>query len=301
MANKEIADLTAAGTLDGTEIRHIVQGGNSRKETVLQSLTPSLSAANQASVRSAFSAALKGHIHGLTLSNNSTDATNDIDIAAGEAASTETNPVLMVLASALTKRLDAAWAVGTGNGGLDTGTIADTTYYVWLIQRSDTGVVDALFSVSATSPTMPANYDRKRRIGAIIRVSGAILPFRQVGDEFTLKDIVSNSGTVTLSSTSALVTLRCPPNMLAKIQARVSGPVATWSFTITETWQTDAAASAINASLAGRSDGSTYAGDAAGQFLYFADASSQIRVVSSASSGTYTIATLGWTDTRGAN
>src|SRR5690606_22933061 len=49
---------------------------------------------------------LRGHIYGLTLSNNTTDATNDIDIAAGEAASDGSDPVLMVLASALTKRLD---------------------------------------------------------------------------------------------------------------------------------------------------------------------------------------------------
>jgi len=83
----------------------------------------------------------------------------------------------MVLSSAITKRLDAAWAVGSGNGGLDTGTIANTTYHVWLIQRSDTGVVDALFSTSLTSPTMPTNYDRKRRIGIIVRSAGAILPF----------------------------------------------------------------------------------------------------------------------------
>lgn len=133
----------------------------------------SLSASERSQARSNISAALKGHIDGLTLSNNSTDATNDIDIAAGEAASTETNPVLMVLASALTKRLDASWAVGTGNGGLDTGSVANAKYYVWLIRRSDTGVVDALFSTSNSSPTMPTNYDQKRLIGSFARVSGA--------------------------------------------------------------------------------------------------------------------------------
>lgn len=156
----------------------------------------SLSAAAQAQGRANVSAALKGQIHGLRLSNNTTDATNDIDIGAGEAASTETNPVLMVLASSLTKRLDAAWAVGTGNGGLDTGAIANAVYYVWLIGRSDTGVVDALFSTSATSPTMPANYDRKRRIGAIARISGAIAPFLQVDDTFYFRAPVEayNSG-----------------------------------------------------------------------------------------------------------
>ena len=109
----------------------------------------------------------QNYITGLTLSNNATDATNDIDIAIGSARDS-TNAADIVLASALVKRLDAAWAVGTNQGGLDTGSIANGTYHVWLIQRSDTGVEDVLFSTSATAPTMPANYDYKRRIGSIL-------------------------------------------------------------------------------------------------------------------------------------
>lgn len=35
MANKTIAELTAAAALDGTELLHLVQGGNSRKATAL--------------------------------------------------------------------------------------------------------------------------------------------------------------------------------------------------------------------------------------------------------------------------
>ena len=135
-----------------------------------------------------------GHLFGLTLSNNGTDATNDIDIAIGSAASGDTVPAMMVLSTAITKRLDAVWAVGTGNGGLDTGSIANDVYHIWLIMRSDTGVVDALFSASATSPTMPTSYDKKRRIGSMIRASAAILPFRQNGDIFQLvTDIAERS------------------------------------------------------------------------------------------------------------
>jgi len=151
----------------------------------------------------------KGHLHGLTLSNNGADATNDIDIAAGECRDS-TGAEDMTLASALTKRLDAAWAVGTGNGGLDTGSIGNNTYFVWLIKRSDTGVVDALFSLSASSPTMPTNYDYKRRIGCIIRSSGTILAFIQDGDKFMLKSPV-NSVNATNPGTSAVTrTLNTP-------------------------------------------------------------------------------------------
>lgn len=174
-----------------------------------------LTAAQQAQARTNVSAAIKGHIYGLTLSNNAIDATNDIDIAAGEAASAETDPVLMVLASSLTKRLDAAWAVGSGNGGLDTGSIGNATYHVWLIQRSDTGVVDALFSLSATAPTMPANYDRKRRIGSIIRSGGTILGFSQNGDTFILNVGVNNRSS-TAAQASTLLALTVPTGVVVQ-------------------------------------------------------------------------------------
>jgi hypothetical protein len=43
MADKQVADLTAASALDGTEILHLVQGGNSRKATGAQVKTYSTS------------------------------------------------------------------------------------------------------------------------------------------------------------------------------------------------------------------------------------------------------------------
>lgn len=115
---------------------------------------------------------LQGYSTGLALTTNVTDATNDVDIAIGAAASDVSPYYLMQLTSALTKRLDASWAVGTNQGGLDTGAVGNNTYYIWLIQRSDTGVVDVLFSLSSTAPTMPANYDRKRLLGLLVRSSG---------------------------------------------------------------------------------------------------------------------------------
>lgn len=116
-------------------------------------------------------------IQGLTYANNGTDATNDIDIAVGGAMDS-TSARMMVLGSALTKRLDAVWAVGTNQGGLDTGSASDTDYFIWLINRSDTDVTDVLFSTSATAPTMPTNYNYKRLIGWFKRVSGAIVAFK---------------------------------------------------------------------------------------------------------------------------
>lgn len=116
------------------------------------------------------------HISGLTYSNNGSDATNDIDISSGTCRDA-TNAIDMALVATLTKRLDAGWAVGTNQGGLDTGSIGNSDYYIWLIARTDTGVVDVLFSLSSTAPTMPANYTMKRLIGWFKRVGGSIVAF----------------------------------------------------------------------------------------------------------------------------
>ncbi len=166
---------------------------------------------------------LRGYIAGLTLANNASDAVNDIDIAPGIATAGDQTAILK-LASSLTKRLDAAWTAGTGNGGLDTGSIANTTYHVWLIQRSDTGIVDALFSASASSPTMPANYDRKRRIGSIIRSSGAILAFSQSGDQFLWKSPPMDWNVTNPGTASATRTLTVPSGI------QVVATVTSWMF-----------------------------------------------------------------------
>lgn len=258
----------------------------------------SLTSSQQTQARSNIGAALRGQIFGLTLSNNATDAVNDIDIAVGEAASTETSPVLMVLSSVLTKRLDAAWAVGSGNGGLDTGSITNATYHVWLIQRSDTGVVDALFSTSATSPTMPSGYDRKRRIGSIIRSGGTILAFTQRGDNFDFVSGVNNrNDTAALAST--LITLTVP-----------SGIVVAPKIAITQ--QQNAAgnsqtrvASAGESVFAGTSTAAAFEIDSV--FIeggIFTNTSSQIQFAVTITGGSLNLnilVTKGWIDNRGAS
>lgn len=125
-------------------------------------------------------------IYGLTMSNNATDATNDIDISIGGAISS--NGVQMALSSGLTKKLDAAWTAGTNQGGLDTGTIANATYHLWLIRKDSDGSLDVLFSLSSTTPTMPSGYSEKCLIGRIIRTSGAIALFKQIGRHIKLKE-----------------------------------------------------------------------------------------------------------------
>lgn len=123
------------------------------------------------------------YVRGLTLSNNSTDANNDIDIAAGRARG---NSVVVANAATLTKRLDASWTEGTNQGGLDTGSKANsTTYHVHAIRKDTDGTFDALFSTSVGSPTMPSGWTRVQRLGSVMTDgSGNIRAFIQDGNVF---------------------------------------------------------------------------------------------------------------------
>ncbi|MCI0555905.1 MAG: hypothetical protein L0287_33600, partial [Anaerolineae bacterium] len=117
-----------------------------------------------------------GHISGLIWSQNGADAVNDVDITSGSAIDLSKSAAdrrLMVLTTTLTKQIDAAWAVGTNQGMLDSGAIGDNPYFLWLIYRSDTGVTDVLASLSSTAPTMPTSYDHKRLIGYLTRGGGS--------------------------------------------------------------------------------------------------------------------------------
>lgn len=146
-------------------------------------------------------------ISGLTYANNSGDATNDIDVAAGTCRDA-TDAMDMVLASTVTKQSDVAWAVGTGNGGLDTGAVGNSDYYIWLIKRSDTGVVDALYSLSSTAPTMPTNYDYKRLIGFVKRVGGTIVAFHSYETEGGGLEFNWDAPTLDVNQANALTTSR---------------------------------------------------------------------------------------------
>ena len=174
----------------------------------------------------------RDYIAGLICSNG-TDTDHDIDIAVGEARDASDTEDL-VLSATLTKQIDAAWAVGDDAGGLDTGSVANTTLYaVWLIKRTDTDVVDALFSTSFTSPTMPTNYDKKRLIGTVKTDGSAnIISFQQVGDYFrylggAIEDV--NDSTIT-SVTWETGTLSVPPHAIAQFYGQAQNVTSTSDF-----------------------------------------------------------------------
>lgn len=143
---------------------------------------------------------LQGYYFGLALTT-AADAANDITVATGSAAADTANYDLMQLTSAITKQIDAAWAVGNNAGGLDTGSVGNNTYYIWLIRRPDTGVVDVLYSLSSTAPTMPTNYTQKRLVGRLTRVSATNGPPGSLND---LNPLGLKYGTLITASTAAI-------------------------------------------------------------------------------------------------
>lgn len=160
-----------------------------------------------------------GELWGMTLSNNVSDATNDIDIAAGFAAD-RNNLSRIILPSALTKRLDANWAAGTNQGMRYSGaSIANTSYGIFAGSKAGSADPDVYAYPGMSEPTAlaawqaetgGASYVNIRRVGAIIRAGGTILAFTQVGDEFRLVAEVVDRSSTALSSSWAQLTLSVP-------------------------------------------------------------------------------------------
>lgn len=271
-ATGDVEELTPAGALE-------ISGGN------LTAIIP------------------RGFIAGLTMSTAGSSTT--MSIAAGMAADS-TNAVFLSLASAISKTT-SAWAVGTGNGGLDTGSIATSTWYhFYLIRRPDTGVVDVVFSLSASSPTLPTNYTQYRRIGSG-RTNGSSqwTSFVQDGDLFqwaspTLDIDVTNPGTSAVSR-----------QLLVPTGVRVGAIFNYGAYDPTNANQvgayfsdlstTDLAASATAAPLITSASAGTNNNGGYAKLEIMTNTSAQVRsrMTFSGSTSVLKMATLGWRDSRG--
>lgn len=233
----------------------------------------------------------------VVLSNNVTDAVNDINFSAGVAFSADATHWPMV-ASALIKRLDAAWAVGTNQGGrMSAAAIGDTTYHCYMIRRPDTGVVDFGFDVSATAPTMPANYTQYKRVGSIIRSGGAILGFQHVGNKFTLNAAFSvRSNTAALAA--SLLTFAVPGGIQVEPLITFAVAVNVNSTGSTSLGSASAGTVTSNVALLSSSVSVTTITPVMGGFL--TNTAQQLYVSVSIPAGTlaaHTTSNIGWIDT----
>lgn len=225
------------------------------------------------------------------IQNNVSDTNNDID-------------VLLDGAAVVTKRLDAAWAVGTNQGGLDTGSKAiNSSYHLYLIRRNSDGVQDALFSGSATAPTIPSGWTKVRVLGAVTtNGSGNIRQFIQAGDYFELLVPELEANGFANGTTPNLRTLAGIPHgvkMVAKIY--IEGSNSTSQGGYLNAWDADLGVSvtttgALYAAVV-RHSGAPLAGTVVDVLT---SAAGQIYTNDNAASGTSTLLmnTKGWFDPR---
>lgn len=241
----------------------------------------------------------RNYIAGCTLSTAGSSAT--MSIAAGQATDS-TNAVVMSF-SAINKTT-SAWAVGSGNGGLDTGVIANGTwYYFYVIRRPDTGVVDIVFSTNSSTPTLPANYTQYRYIGAAITNGSAQwVLFIQDGDDFMWATPILD---FTGAGSAAAALLTCTvPRKRVKAHFNLAGFGSggnSYAIYLSDPSAADLAPSQTVAPLA--SAGVQAAGvNAISQnpASCYTNTSAQVRHREINTQNVY-ITTLGWTDSRGKN
>lgn len=244
------------------------------------------------------------YIGGLVASNDQTTPNTVIDTTAG-AATSDDNLVMMKL-PAFTKTT-GSWAVGSGNGGLDTGSVANSTWYhVFVIERTDTGVVDELISASASFPVLPGNYTEKRYIYSFLTDGSAhIVAFKTSpdGDKFfwTASVLGFNDTGVTTSATLETMT-GVPTGVKVHPLCRVAVSKDGNSVILTSpTEEADVAPSNANPITAAPGQDVTDTTIAAGTVNYscpylITNPAAQIRARSSASGTTVSTVIRGWED-----
>lgn len=121
------------------------------------------------------------YINGLRLSNDYTSGTtlDTIVTCSAGACRDSTNENDIIATSSMSADITTS-----GAGGLDTGTVANSTFYAVHVIGDSTLYNDPtlMFSTSATSPVLPGGYDMFRRVGYVKTDGSAdILEFTQTG------------------------------------------------------------------------------------------------------------------------
>jgi hypothetical protein len=237
---------------------------------------------------------LRSYIDGLTMSTAGASAT--MGISTGVAIDS-TNSRALILAASLNKTT-VAWAVGSGNGGLDAGEIsASAWYHFYLIRRPDTGVVDVIFSLNATNPALPQNYTQYRYIGSGLTNASLWRKFYQIGDWFAWDSPASFDINVTVTTNNQNFTLPVPLGL--KTKAKVIGYyIATGSTCVLKLSSPDVLDT--NSSVGANGIISLASGYVSITDEAMTNLSSQIKIVADGSYGCL-LSCQGYTNTRGRN
>ncbi|NEK36302.1 hypothetical protein [Rhizobium leguminosarum] len=169
-------------------------------------------------------AVLGDFVVGLTLSNNSGSSTTHVDFAAGSARADSS---FVSRATSFTKRVDTAWAAGSGNGGLASGAVAaNTTYFAYALRKTTDGTFDVVFSTSATvggvTTTLLTGYTIVKCIGVVLTDGSSLVRqfIMNPRDDYTFVTPIRDAVNAAISTTSALLALTVPNAVKVKAKLR---------------------------------------------------------------------------------
>ena len=174
----------------------------------------------------------------ITISNNATDANNDIDFSAGNFQFSDGSGQATYAGG--TGQLDVLF--GTGNGMLATGTKAiNSTYHLYIVSNLTTGVSKplAILGVGGTAPdptaVLPSGFTKFQDRGSILTDgSGNIRPFTQDKKYFTLTTPVLSQSLTLSVNTRGSYAITTPlgkntnANIIATNSKNSSGSSQTW-------------------------------------------------------------------------
>lgn len=271
----------------------------------------------------------RGWIDGLILSNDTTDATNDISIAAGSARSTvrivDGSPSTLTrdqmdieLPVSIIKQADVAFAPenydpegysgGGRSGGRSSSSLADGSWHYFLVGggglQPDVMIHDSVTQTSVLAEMQKIGaYSAYRHIGSLVRVGGALQAFTQYNSQFLLTTPVWDINHTSDHTSAQTGTLASVPTGVA-VEAILSVGVADNNQTGAGTYVsalTQAASSPTNSGVPGVTCNgfSSTVYSWRGNIRVQTNASAQIRYQATNAAVDTQMMTFGWVHPRG--
>ena len=231
ITNKTVSDLELAPTLAGDMLMEVESGSGTFSSSINNLKTFIAPPATKSIKGSAFLS------NPITISNNATDANNDIDFSAGNFQFSDGSGQAVATAI-MTKRLDATWSAGTNQGGLLNGTAVpkaiNSTYHCYKIYNPTTGVEDSAFllGVAGTAPdptsVLPSGFTKFEYRGSIeTDLSGNIRGFTQNRNYFSFNTpIESFRDQNQVGGTETPRTINTPKGIVVKANVVFNGQVS---------------------------------------------------------------------------
>jgi hypothetical protein len=220
-----VANMRATLGLGTAAILNVGTSGNEIVQLTAAAKLPAVDGSLLTNVSTSYTAPLPyGHVSGLQFTRVSGTT---FSLTAGECRDT-TDTYNLSLSSTMIKSL-SAWAVGTGNGSLDTGSIAPSTWYHVFLVGTSAGLTDIAISVEGNLvPTLTSlgDYDYYAFAGVSFLLDGSsqIIDMKHDGDNFLWVDPPLSINASGVGATNVDRELTVPPDY--KVDALINATFA---------------------------------------------------------------------------